>query len=244
MVDWGDGQVNRYAYKSKDKPRHSYEKAGTYIVHLWGELEFYNSYSYASHQEKEVLSIGNDFKVHIQTGMFGACANLSKLNLSNYSQFNSMESMFWMSPNIESITFDNSPMERVVSTANMFVGLGQNMTDFRFLGAFKNVKDTNYMFYRSQSQRIDLSHFDMSKVDNLSCMLNSCQHLEQIQFPLKPWQKATNCSSFASGSSKLKVEMPPKLFWEQVPAFSRYSRAFQGAYQIINYTSIPKLWKS
>ncbi len=244
VVDWGDGIIERYAYKSKGHPQHSYTKAGTYIVHLWGELGFYNSYNYQSQAEREILSIGNDFKVRDQRGMFGSCDNLTKVNLSDYLHFTTMDSLFWMSPKIESIIIENTALDEVRSTQYMFRNLGENMTDFSFLSDFKNVTNAEGMFYHSTSKHIDLSCFDMSKAENISRMFGYCSHLEQITFPQKAWNHASNCTYFALNSPNLTSTMPPELFWEKNPAFEEYERAFLGAYNTENIISIPKTWKT
>ncbi len=243
VVDWGDGTVKRYCGSALERPGNRYIKAGQYIVHIWGRMEKFSNHNYPTTQELEVVSLGNDFKVQNQMGMFANCAKLTKAKLSGYRHFNTMRYLFWKSPNIASIQMEDTQLDAVTSTDSMFWGLGQNMNDFSFLKGFKNIKEVSSMFYRSQSQHIDLTHFDMSRVENLSGMFQSSTKLAHISFPQKPWHNATNCSYFAFNTPMLRSQIPPELFWEKTPAFTHYDRAFSEALNIENHSSIPPAWK-
>lgn len=241
VVDWGDGITKRYLDAKSLK--HTYVKAGEYTLHIWGEFEEWKKYQHQTFYEKKVLLMGNDFKVKNQKGVFGNCKNLTTVNFSGYQHFNTMNFMFWSSPNIESVILEDTNLDSVTSTSSMFYELGENMTDFSFLSDFKNVTNVGGMFYNSQSKHIDLSHFDMSKVESISGMFRQCKNLEQITFPNKPWQAATNCGYFAFKSTQIKSEMPRELFWNKSPRFTDYKKAFEGAVNIKNYSSIPANWK-
>ncbi len=243
MIDWGDGLIKRYPSSLLEAPSHSYAKAGRYVVHISGMLEKFDSYNYSSQAEREVLSMGNDFQVKFQVGMFGNCQNLSKVNLSGYQHFNTMRLLFWKSPMVETITMEDTLLDKITIIDNMFTGLGENMSDFRFLSGFKNVRNASFMFQSSSSKHVDLSHFDVSKVENIAGMFDGCANLEQITFPQNQWSNASSCSYFAFNASKLTSSMPPELFWEKEPAFSSHRRAFLGARNIENFLSIPRTWK-
>ena len=134
--------------------------------------------NYKGTELNEELSNLDTSNITSMNSMFYLASNLQSLNLTSFdtSKVTDMSSMFYNDFNLQSLDLSNFDTSKVVSMISMF----------------------NYC---SKLRTLDLSNFDTSSVVNVSSMFYYCRKLSNI--PKLNASKVTNISSFAGNCVSL-----------------------------------------
>ena len=124
------------------------------------------------------VSYFNTSKATTMKGMFTSCSSLKSLDLNNFDTSNvtDMGNMFYCCSSLSELKISNFNTSKVTSMRFMFA-------------AKTGSTESDIMRFR----KLDLSHFDVSKVTDFTSMFYRCEYLEELN--LSGW-KTTSATSF------------------------------------------------
>lgn len=117
--------------------------------------------------------------------MFSFCEGIESLDLSSFdtSKVTDMSRMFYASTDFKDINLDSFDTSNVVNMRGMFAGYAGETLDVSHFDTSK-VTDMSYMFWRCENlSSLDISHFDVSKVTDMKSMFSCCDKLEDLKVP-------------------------------------------------------------
>ena len=156
----------------------------------------------------EGLQFLNTSQVKEMSNMFGACYELTALNLSGFdtSKVTNMWSMFCECGSLTTLDLSHFDTSNVTDMSLMFSECGEltslNVSSFDT----SKVEDMNGMFIGCAFSTIDVSHFDTSKVEDMSNMFFGCDSLTTI-YCNSTWN-CENSESMFAGCTSLRGAVP------------------------------------
>ena len=212
FVDWGD---NTYSVvESKMELTHTYKRAGTYTVHIDGDI------THLSFQEtEELLEISQWGNLRLVKGeaVFFECENLvvTAKDSPNLKYTTSLSEMF---EGCISLTGDFSrwDVSNILDMSFMFGGCSEFDSDLSKWDV-SNAENMHGMFRDCESFKSDLSEWDTSKVKDMCCMFRLCRIFNS---DMSKWDvsKVENmdemfawCNAFNSDLSKWNVSVVKKM---------------------------------
>ena len=148
---------------------------------------------------------GDDFR-----GIFGECAELRTLDLSNFGTYNmtGMQRMFYGCENLASLDLSNFDTRKVTNMRDMFERCSSlkslNLSGF----STENVTDMSKMFEGCSSlESLDLSHFDTRSVSDFGMhrMFYNCSSLKSLDLSHFDTKNVTYMGLLFYGCEKLET---------------------------------------
>ena len=148
---------------------------------------------------------GDDFQ-----GIFGECAELRTLDLSNFGTYNmtGMQRMFYGCENLASLDLSNFDTRKVTNMRDMFERCSSlkslNLSGF----STENVTDMSKMFEGCSSlESLDLSHFDTRSVSDFGMhrMFYNCSSLKSLDLSHFDTKNVTYMGLLFYGCEKLET---------------------------------------
>lgn len=150
----------------------------------------------------------NTSDVTTMNGMFEMCANLESLDVSNFDTRNvtDMKTMFMACQKLKSIDLSNFDTHNVTDMNSMFLQCtGLTSLDVSKFNT-KNVTDMDLMFFNcNKLTTLDVSNFNTQKVTDMGSMFADCSSLTSLDVSNFDTQAATTMEDMFQNCKELKT---------------------------------------
>ena len=169
VVDWGDGSRGEVTAWNDIDARHTYARAGTYTVTIYGQVEAWSFWKIPQSRNK-IIAVTELGSVGWRSffGAFLGCANLKQLAGGDTTQVTDMRYMFHAALNAVPDT-SGWDTTRVTNMAGMFWQAAAANPDVGHWNTAA-VTDMSFMFANTTTANPDVRDWDVARVTNMSNM--------------------------------------------------------------------------